>query len=189
MTSMPPLNSAALAILQQAASSSVTADKSTLPGVDLLAAANGIESGASAPSKQAQAKISEALFSPSAPSVHEFKINLMRRLGEEFGVSLDDFETASAFGSAIQGIVAKMRSEPGGALRMIEIERKLGLDDLGISLDTLINAIIDPASSDGEKLEAALKEQIGELENDEGKDAREALRALAERDENGLYGF
>lgn len=63
---------------------------------------------------------------------------------------------------------------------LVEIENKLGLDKLGVSLDTVVNAMIDPGGDDGDKLDAALRRRLGEA----GKDHS----ALARLDELGRYG-
>jgi hypothetical protein len=62
-----------------------------------------------------------------------------------------------------------------------EIEKQLGLDQVGVSLDTLVNAIIDPQGSDGDKLDAALKNHL----SDHGKG--EGNGASFHPDEIGLY--
>jgi hypothetical protein len=190
MTPTPPIASAALQILQQ---SNLAAERarqtSPMSAPDaILAAANGVPvSGSDAQvSAQARAKVSEALFDQSVPNVNKLKINLMERLGAEFGVKLEDFETASAFGSAVQRIIGEMKMQAGGALRLIEIERKLGLDKLGITLDQLVNAIVDPTSTDGEKLDKALGEQLSTMTTDDKAEA--SLAKLMQPDDLGLYG-
>jgi hypothetical protein len=189
MLSPPSLNSAALLILQQASPLAASTEaRKTTPGDDLIATANGLaQQGPSRASTQAEAKISEALFDSSAFDVTAMKINLMRRLGEEFGISLDDHASQASFGTAIKDAIAQIKRQDGGMLVLAAIERKLGLDKLGLSLDTLVNAITDPKGGDAEKLDAALRKQAGV--DDEKDSAVEALRTLLRRDETGLYGF
>ena len=161
------------------------------PALALVAAANGVAragiSGADALSARAQAKVSEALFDAGTVNVNALKINLMERLGEELGLSMDEFETAASFGAAVRAAIGQIKMQDGGALRLAEIERKLGLNKLGISLDTLVNAIMDPDGDDAAKLDAALRKDAGEAAKDDGKpDARAALSALR-HDDSGLY--
>ncbi len=189
MSTTTYLNSAALLILQQANAPGAPADKTPPVGDSLLAAANGISiptvSGAQS---QAKAKISDALFD-SGVDVQELKVNLMRRLGEELGINLDDFERPAEFASAVRDILGKIKVQPEGKLFLAALEKKLGLDKLDVSLDDLVDAI---SSTDGEgarKLDAALRAELGEDAKDAAKDGAEgALRAI-QTDEAGLYGF
>ena len=171
------------------ASTGTTADSA---GAQLVATANGVTlptgSGDGGPAKKAKAKLSEALFKPNAPSVTEMKIHLMKRLGEEFGIALDDYETHAAFGAALRDAIAEIKLEPNGALVLAAIERKLGFDKLGFSLDAFVNAIIDPKGNDGRKVDAALKKDLG-LDSDSEDRAfpvRAVLAAIT-LDESGLY--
>lgn len=113
------------------------------------------------------------------------KVRLMERLGEELGISMDDFNSVRSYGLAIRQAVEEIKREPGGGFFLAELEKKLGLDDLGISLDTLVDAMTDPTGEADRKLEAALKAQVGDIFDEDDK---AALAALAP-DEIGLYGF
>lgn len=194
MSPTSSINSAAVLILQQASPLFASAEPRTSPGDDLIAAVNGVAprggAGASQASTQARAKISEALFSASSVSITEMKINLMRRLGEAFGISLDDHATQLSFGTAIKEAVEKTRLLEDGEKILAKIEKDLGLNKLGITIDQLVNAIMDPEGSDAEKLDAALRKQAGDDgKKDERDEATKALRTLLQRDESGLYGF
>lgn len=158
-------------------------------GAQLVATANGVAvpDSAAGPTQRAKTKLSEALFKPNAPSVTEMKIHLMKRLGQEFGIALEDYATHAAFGSALRAAIAGIKMQPGGAVMLAAVERKLGFDKLGLSLDTFVNAIIDPKGDDGQKVDAALKKDLG-LDSD--KDPSAAARAVPNvvtRDESGLY--
>ncbi len=189
MPSASSVNSTALLILQQTNPASSSTDTTKQSGNTLLAVANGVAEAGAGPQAQARAKVSEALFDASKPNVMQMKIDLMRRLGEEFGISVDDFESASKFGAAIRDAIGQIELQEGGALALIAIERKLGLDKLGISLDELVSAIIDPESDDAEKLDAALSKKLGEDAKDGAKDTARVSIAPLQRDELGLYGF
>ncbi|WP_144083482.1 hypothetical protein [Hyphomicrobium nitrativorans] len=195
MTSVSSTQSSAVQILQQAMrplSSSETSPAAS--GASLVAAANGVELASgedgAGPASRANAKVSEALFKPNEPSAIEMKLHLMKRLGDEFGIKLEDHENHASFGRAIQAEITKIKMKPEGVLILSAIEKKLGFDKLGFSLDTFVNAIIDPKGTDGQKVDAALKDHLGI--DDEGKDKAEAARAALDKlrfDEAGLYGF
>lgn len=194
MSPTSSINSAAVLILQQSSPLFASSEPRKSPGDDLIAAANGAAprggAGGSQASTQARAKISEALFSASSVSITEMKINLMRRLGEEFGISLDDHASQLSFGTAIKDAVARTRLLEDGEQILAKIEKNLGLDKLGITIDQMVNAIIDPEGADAGKLDAALRKQAGDDgKKDERDEATKALRTLLQRDESGLYGF
>jgi hypothetical protein len=189
MSTTARLNSAALFILQQANAQPASGDEAESSGGNLVAAANGISiPSVNGAHSQAKAKISDALFDNSV-SVQEMKVNLMRRLGEELGISMDDFERPAEYASAIRDVIAKIKAQPEGALFLAELEKKLGLDELGVSLDDLVDAI---SSTDGEgarKLDAALRDKLGENAKDAAKNGAEAAYRAMRTDETGLYGF
>lgn len=194
MSAVSAIQSSAVLILQQMARPATSSEDAGSSARSLIAAANGVDDpnasrGAGA-TQQARAKISEALFKPNAPSVTEMKLHLMKRLGEEFKIKLEGHATHASFGRAIQAEINKIKMQPGGAMMLAALEKKLGFDKLGFSLDTFVNAIIDPSGSDGKKVDAALKEHLGKMEEDEGdaEDAVAALKALL-HDEDGLYGL
>ena len=109
----------------------------------------------------AQGRITESLFSVTAVDANKLKVNLMERLGKELGLDLDDFESASAFGKAVKQAINAIKMEEGAAARLAEIERNLELDELGVTLDELVEAIEDPDSDASKKLEAALLKHAG----------------------------
>ncbi|HRN88135.1 hypothetical protein [Hyphomicrobium sp.] len=195
MTFISSLSSSAVQILQQATRPlSQTEASSGTSGASLVAVANGVElpsdKEGAGPTSRANAKVSEALFKPNAPSAIEMKLHLMKRLGEEFGIKLEDHESHASFGRAIQAEINKIKMKPEGALILSAIEKKLGFDKLGFTLDEFVNAVIDPKGTDGQKIDAALKDHLGL--DDEGEDKVEASRAALEAlriDDSGLYGF
>lgn len=183
MTTIAPLNATALQILLQ---SNVPAAVASEPApAAVLAVANGIKvPGVSDAQSQAKARMSESLFDKSVVNIQELKVNLMQRLGEELGVAMDEYKDdprgyASALRVALA--IAKSDSEDGGVKLVAELEEKLGLDRLGISLDELIAAVDDPDGEADEKLDAALRKETNE-------DAKDALRAL-KTNADDLYGI
>lgn len=193
MSVLSPLHSSAVAILQNAVRPHAAAGgRETAPGPGLVAVANGVQdAGVSAgATQQAKAKVSEALFKPNSPSVTEMKLHLMKRLGEEFGIKLEDHDSHASFGRAIRSAIDDIRWSPSGVLKLAAVEKKLGFDELGFSLDTFVNAIIDSEGSDAKRVDAAIREHLGQAEadSDDAEDARRALKALLRFDESGLYG-
>lgn len=187
--------SSAVLLLQQATRPMSSGEPSPIAsGASLVAAANGVElpsdkDGAGAASR-ANGKISEALFKPNVPNAIEMKLHLMKRLGEEFGIKLEAHESHASFGRAIEAEINKIKMKPEGALILSAIEKKLGFDKLGFSLDAFVNAIIDPKGADGQKVDAAIKDHLNL--DDEGQDKAEEARAALEAlriDDAGLYGF
>jgi hypothetical protein len=63
--------------------------------------------------------------------------------------------------SATPASVGQLKLAPNAQLVIAGIEKEIGLDKLGVSLDTVINAIIDPMGKDNDKLNAALEKKIG----------------------------
>lgn len=194
MSAVSTIPSSAVLILQQMTRPQSSNEAVGSTASSLVAAANGVADpnasrGAGA-TQQARAKISEALFKPNAPSVTEMKLHLMKRLGEEFKIKLDDHATHASFGRAIQAEINKIKMQPNGAIMLAAIEKKLGFDKLGFSLDTFVNAIIDPEGSDAKRVDAALKEHLGKMDEDESgaDDAVAALETLLHGDD-GLYGL
>lgn len=189
MSTTARLNSAALFILQEAGAHTASGNEAQSSGGNLIAAANGISiPSVSGAQSQAKAKISDALFDNSV-DVQQMKVNLMRRLGEELGVNMDDFERPAEYASAIRDIIGKIKAQPEGALFLAELEKKLGLDELGVSLDELVDAI---SSTDGEgarKLDAALRDKLGEDAKDAAQEGAEGVLRAMQTDETGLYGF
>ncbi len=186
--------SSAVQILQQASRAfASTGAVSDTPGAHLVATANGVAApnvtAAGGPTQQAKAKLSGALFKPNAPSVMEMKFNLMKRLGEELGIALEDHETHASFGSAVRAALVDIKLKPDGALALAAIERKLGFDTLGFSLDTFVAAIIDPKGDDGRKVDAALKKELGLDDGENRTSGARAAPAAVTRDESGLYGL
>lgn len=194
MLSTSTVNSAAMLILQQVRAPGASADAGGSPANGLVAAANGVPlsgaAGTSKPSRQAQAKVFEALFSANTVDANKLKIKLMERLGKQFGLALEDFDTQASFASAVRDAIGQIRQQENGYLQLAAIEKELGLDKLGITLDQLVNALIEPDGEDSQKLEAALRKQAGKEEGRNGEqNALRALLGLIQHDEEGFYQF
>lgn len=175
MSSLTALNSATLLILQPQRQQPAVQS----PATDLVATINGAASPAGSPLTQAQGKINESMFSVNNTDSTQMKARLFERVGQEFGIKQDDYKSLFAYGSAIKKAVDDLKQKSPSAIT--QIEKKLGLDELGVSLDTLVNAIVDPQGSDGDKLDAALKKYLGEHDN-------KGNGASLQPDEIGVYG-
>jgi len=178
MSSISALNNVALLILQPQR----TPSGGTPVANSLLASANGVSShsASGSPLTQAQGKINESMFSVNNLDATKMKARLFERVGKEFGINQDDYDTLFSYGSAIKTALEDLKQKSPSTIPAIE--KKLGLDELGISLDTLVNAIVDPQGSDGDKLDAALNKKLGE--DAKGKTGQASFK----QDEIGVYG-
>lgn len=176
----PVLPTAALQILQQVNAEAVP--RETAPaGTALVAAANGIVlPGSSGARAQANARISESLFD-HRPNLQEMKFDLFRRLGSELGVNMDDYEDPHDYASALRRAIAKIKTQPDAMQILRAIEKELGLNELGLTLDDLIDAIDDPDGKVAKKLNEALIAQMG----GDADSIREGIKI----DEAGLYSL
>ena len=147
-------------------------------GDSLVASINGGSSRAGAASSltQAQARISEQMFSVNNTDATQMKARLFERVGKAFGIKQDDYDSLSSYGSAIKSALDELKQKSPSSIAAIE--KKLGLDQLGVSLDTVVNAMVDPQGHDGDKLDAALNKKIDE----QGRAA-----PSTRQDEIGLY--
>lgn len=162
MSFVSPPGKVALLIVRQSALAAVGVKELRPAAHNVLAAANGMAPDGAGPLAQARGKIAESLFDRRAVDVNEMKVNLYERLGKEFGLDLEDFDDVRQFGREIRRAVEELKRQEGGFQVLARIERDLGLDKLGISIDTLIDAMIEPGGDADEKLEAALVRQLKE---------------------------
>ncbi|MBL4600374.1 MAG: hypothetical protein JKX93_15540 [Rhizobiaceae bacterium] len=178
-------SSAALLILQQNKITSTPINETSSAATDLVATANG----QSKQTEQTEVKPASDYWDVMRVDITQLKIKLIERLGEEFGFKPDDYETQSALGGAIRSKVTSMRQQdPIAAAKMIsEIEKNLGLGELGISLDTLIDAVMEPGGSADDKLDAALMKQAEEDGLDETQ--LDLTSGSIVFDSNGLYSL
>jgi hypothetical protein len=148
---------------------------SASPSVNLVVVANGF--GKTAYNDGLPATSSDSLFSTNTMDVTAQKVHLVDRLAKSLGVKQDDYDSASSFYKALKAEIDKLKRDPEGLKVIAAIEKDLGLIDLGISVDTLINSVMDPSGDDAKKLDAAL-----------GKTAKDLAQGKAiEMDEIGIY--
>ena len=136
----------------------VATDRVLSVGFNLARDANALASSRSGAPAQASPIAFESIFSVNHVDANKLKVNLMERVGKAFGLDLDDFDSAGSMARSINEIVAKM--EPA-AIR--EMEKDLGLDDLGVSLRDVLDAMEEPGGDSDRKLDAALHEQAGDM--------------------------
>lgn len=193
MTSIPTLNNVALVVLRRApvlhaptAGNGPTSDR-------LVATANGIPNvEARRQPRQSRASLSDALFDANRVGALQVKLHLFERLGQELGIDQRDYGSHFAYGTAIKRVVGAIRLQAdGGFARVRAIKEDLALDKLGVSLDTVVNAIIDPGGKDDRKLDGALARQAKD-ERSGKAEASTMVRTVnvsrpAKIDEIGIY--
>lgn len=182
---MLSVNSIALHILSHDRLPAASATKQDTPGSDLIAAANNVRK----PSDETPAILTDDVFSVNSTDPNKLKMHLFERLGASLGVKMDDYASLSDYGKVIRDIVEKIRATPDGHQKLKEIERELGLTKLGLSIDILINAMINPGGRDDDKVDEALMRQVGGASADgQNEDPRVILQSMR-IDETGTYGY
>ncbi|MCS4243093.1 hypothetical protein M2418_002624 [Rhizobium sp. BIGb0125] len=190
MSVISSVNSAALLILQQTNSTSIISDEKP-DSNSLVSVANGVNDriGMSAQPGQAQSKISQAMFSVNNVNVNKLKLDLIERAGKELGFEKADFESDTAFASAMRKRVIYMHAT-GADERINAIEKELGLDKLGVSLLDVVSSARNPDLDD--KVTQALKEREGvedeEVRRKTEKENNASSPSSLAPDEIGLYG-
>lgn len=149
MTSVAPIANVAIQILsQRPALDGTNAPRNQAPAITTIDLAGS------------KSKIAGAVFDASTPDVTQMKLDLFKRTGAALGVDEGDYASGKDYGAAIGAAVAAIKSRPDAEFAILKIERKLGLDKLGISLRTVIDAIADPSSGADNELTAALEAQM-----------------------------
>lgn len=183
MTTVSALDSAALQILRQPVS--LTAEKRDGTGTDdLVAIANG-QTAMVAVDRQptaAASQVSEAMFSVNNVSVNQMKLDLIDKTGKALGVDQDDYGSRDDFVDAMRQALGRLKLE-GGPMAVMGLEKELGLDKLGVSIEDVIESARDPEAND--KLTKALERDIGKTEDE---DENLVQRLAARPNEIGLYG-
>lgn len=189
MTSILTTPSVALAILQRLNASATTPQQPQSSADNLIAIATG-QTGQIAASKQptqAQSKISEAFFNAdSNASITKMKLDLIERTGKALGVEKDDYVSMDDFVAAMKKAYGEIKVQPGGAAIIHGLEKELGLDKLGVSLEDVINSAGDGENND--TLTQALERQLnpGKENKDDGQST--AVN-LSQASQYGLLSF
>lgn len=186
MTSIFNTPSAALAILQQINAATAVSPKQPSTASDLIAVASGQADkvAVSRQPTQAQSKVSEAFFgTDNKVNITKMKLDLIERTGKALGIEKDNFVSMDDFIAAMKDAFKKIKNDPGA---VHAIEKDLGLDKLGLSLEDVINSAMDGESND--KVTRALERQLNQ-----GKDKKDDSEAgqplVVSSDQTGLYGL
>lgn len=179
MSTVPSLQGAA-ALLLRPTHSGVQAPGPALAGNAVLASANGMKLIVDPATKQAQVKVSEVLFESDRVNTLTLKVHLMERAAGALGVKKDEFTSDADYRAAIRQAFVELSLKPDARRRIAAIEKDLGLDKLGVSLKTLVDATAAEDPKANEKLDAALAKHAQTLDGD-----REPARVLMS--EIGVY--
>ena len=159
MTSISNVPSAALAILQQLNKGATVSQQPQSAADSLIAVATG-QANIVAVSKQptqAQSNVSEAMFSMSSDSIAKQKLDLIVRTGRALGVERNNYSSMSDFVAAMKKAFGEIKVQSGGTGALHALERQLGLDKLGLSIEDVIESAGDGDSND--KVTQALERQ------------------------------
>ncbi|WJH41781.1 hypothetical protein N7E02_16085 [Aliirhizobium terrae] len=106
---------------------------------------------ASEDAKRAREKIATALFGTGNADPAALKMDLVERLADELGLDTDEARSSYKLGRALEEALKGMAPND-----VRDLSEKIGFADLGISMDTLLNAIKNPYGDDNERLSEAL---------------------------------
>lgn len=184
MSLVPTMNANALQILQQ--TQSLNEPRQARSPVDLLAAPVQKTSPQTDPLKllnPAKSKLSESMFSVNSVDVNKMKLNLIDRAGKALGVDPTNYASQDNFIEAVQDIVRDLKLH-GNESVINSVEKEIGLDKLGVSLEDLVNSASDPEAN--ERVTKALEREAGK--QDEHKDSKGAGDFIGiTLDANGIY--
>jgi hypothetical protein len=181
MTSVFSANKVALQVLQQPVVSSGAAKKTSVADA-ILSIANGNPANKSSDAQvssqptKTQSKDSDDLFGVNSVDITKIKLNLYKRLGQEIGINEDDYDTLPEYGEAI---ARQLKHVSPAALQ--EVAHKLGLDKMGVSIQTLIQSMVDPNGKANETLTKALEAYYNK--DSDGKEKQ----LLVKPDDTGIY--
>ncbi|MBL8580758.1 MAG: hypothetical protein JNL61_00850 [Rhizobiaceae bacterium] len=102
----------------------------------------------------------DSIFSPDRQDVTKQKVLLMDKIGKAFGFDSRDFKDMGAMADAVERELAKMSPQAAMALEQA-LGKKLGLDELGLSLRDMLDAMKEPGGEKDRKVDAALSRGLG----------------------------
>ncbi|UIK05662.1 hypothetical protein [Neorhizobium galegae] len=102
---------------------------------------------ASEDARRARDKITSALFGVTKTDPNELKIELVDRLAAKLGIDTDEARSSYKLGKALEDALKEMMPDEIG-----ELVEDLGLEDISISMDTLLSAIKNPYGDDNQRL-------------------------------------
>ncbi|PCI05257.1 MAG: hypothetical protein COB78_01170 [Hyphomicrobiales bacterium] len=181
MPLLPPINSAAVQVLQQSRIAPIAVDRNAPPENNLISAANGVKTDEVAETTD--------YWDIGKVTPTQMKVKLFEAVGEAFGLDEDNFSSFGAYASAIQAVMEQIKQDdPMAFIIFDEIEKDLGLDELGISLEEAVQAMVEPGGTASAKLDAALKEQADEI-NGEMEEGEDEIIDSVRVDSNGIYSL
>ena len=131
-----------------------------------------------------ESKVAEAMFGVNNANINKLKLDLIDRTAKAMGINQDDYDSRDAFVDAMQTALGHLKIE-GGDAAVHGLEKQLGLDKLGVTLQDVIDSARDPEAND--KLTQALKRQAGMYgDNTDGNDMSPSLPGQG--NDIGLYG-
>lgn len=189
MTPISNMPSTALTILQQL-NKSATLSQRPQPGADTLIAVATGQPDKIAASKQptpAQSKISEAMFSMSRDSITKQKLDLIERTGKALGIERSNYLSMDDFVAAMKKAYGEIKVQPGGMGVIHGLEKELGLDKLGLSLEDVINSAMD--GGDNDKVTRALEKRSHKDEDKKDDDKQTSQEVVVDQAAASLYGL
>ncbi|MGN8019088.1 hypothetical protein ACTJJ7_00085 [Phyllobacterium sp. 22229] len=170
MTSISSATNVASLILQQSADLLSSQESRRSRADNLVAIANGVAgdeaSSANPLTGQARSKVFESMFGAnSRPSINQIKIELFERTGEALNVDESKYATKTDYFKAVKIAFLALKLHQGGEKIIDGLEEGLGLKDLGLSLETVINAMGNPDGEDDRKVTEALEKKFGAENN------------------------
>ena len=132
-------------------------------------------------------KISRAtIFDSNRMSKEELKAKILRELAKSIGIDIDKGgDNLKDLGLKIRNWLQNLKSQDPDAYRRLidELNKKLGLDKLGLSVEDFIAAIVDPGSDKAKELDKKLDAILNDGEGESSKvleEIQEQLEKLQE---------
>jgi hypothetical protein len=114
-----------------------------------------VKISASEEAKRAKDKIASALFSATNVDPNEVKIKLIDRLAEKLGIDTDEARSNYTLGKELEDALKGL-----GSNGTSDLEKDLGLDEMGVSAATLLKAIQNPYGDDNQRLMDGINRKI-----------------------------
>ncbi len=184
MSLVSTTNSNALQILQQ--TQSLKEPSQPRSPVDVLTAPVQRTSTQTDPLKllnPAKSKLSESMFSVNSVDINKMKLNLIDRAGKALGVDPGNYASQDGFIEAVQDMVRDLKLH-GNESVISSVEKEIGLDKLGVSLEDLVNSESDPEAN--ERVTKALERETGKQDEQSKSKGLDALIGI-NLDANGIY--
>jgi hypothetical protein len=157
MTSISRINASALLLIKQANAQTAQSQPQKAASSTLIAIAHGQTDQTTGAAAQTQDAAKDSLL-----NLTKFKLDLYERTGQALGVKMDDYTDPTKYAAALRAavIAIQIHNPQGWRLIVNDIEEKLGLHKLGVSLDDVIGSIANPAGASDQKLNEAWKHQL-----------------------------